>query len=159
VLTLQTAACHTDYARDFILKVRAIQVMYKFQQKSISVYCDGVVEYLMSTIQEQVKSFEKNTQSTRKLLRNHLTIPLYYVLTNGDATNLPLTWASIKRGKVHNNCFSCLKSSKNSSQKEELSDADLVDTGLVMQRRFYDPRGKREAIENTTTHNSASMSP
>jgi hypothetical protein len=35
------------------------------------------------------------------------------------------------------------------THKEELSDDDLIDTGLVMQCRFYIPCGKREAIEKS----------
>ena len=46
-----------------------------------------------------------------------------------------------------------------STRKEELSDDDLMDTCMVMQRRFYLPRGKREAIEKTTSRNTASTSP
>jgi hypothetical protein len=48
---------------------------------------------------------------------------------------------------------------KNITQKEELSDDYLMDIGLVMQRRFYVPHGKRDAIEKITTYISASMSP
>jgi hypothetical protein len=91
VSSAQTAAYHKDYAQSFILKVTAFQVMHALQQKAFSVECDGVVEYLMGTIQEQVKSYEKNTKSTRKLLRKHLSMPLYYAITNGDATKLPIT--------------------------------------------------------------------
>jgi hypothetical protein len=95
VSSAQTAAYHKEYARGFISKVTAVQVMHAFQQKAFAYECDGVVEDLMSTIQEQVKSYQKNTNSTRKLLRKHLSMPLYYTITNGDATKLPLTWSSI----------------------------------------------------------------
>jgi hypothetical protein len=121
--------------------------MHAFQQKAFAVDCDGVVEDLMGTIQEQVKSYQNNTKSTRKLLRKHLSMSLYYVITNGDATKLPLTWSSIQRGNVHDNFLTFLEKRKNKTQKEEPSDDDLMDTGLVVQRRFYLPRGKREAIE------------
>jgi hypothetical protein len=147
VSSAQTASYHKDCARGFILKVTAVQVMHAFQQKAFPVDCDGVVEDLMDIIQEQVKSYKKNTKSTRKLLRKHLSMPLYYVITNGDATKLPLTWSSIQQGNVHDNFLTFLKKRKNKTQKEEPSDDDLVDTGLVVQRRFYLPRGKREAIE------------
>jgi uncharacterized protein YjiS (DUF1127 family) len=90
----------------------------------------------MSTIQEQVNSFQNNTKSIRKLLRKHLTMPLCYAITNGGAANLLLTWASIKRGKIHDKLCSFLEARKNITQKEELSDAELMDIGLVMQRRF-----------------------
>jgi hypothetical protein len=80
-------------------------------------------------------------------------MPLYYAITNRDAANLPLSWSSIKQGNV----FSFLEARKNITKKEELSNDDLMDTGLVMQRRFYLPRGKREAIEKITTHNSAQL--
>jgi hypothetical protein len=52
VSSAQTAAYHKDYARGFISKVTAVQVMHTFQQKAFAVDCDGVVEDLMSTIQE-----------------------------------------------------------------------------------------------------------
>jgi hypothetical protein len=39
--------------------------MRAFQDKAFAVYCDGVVEKMMSTIQEQVKSFQNNTKSYR----------------------------------------------------------------------------------------------
>jgi hypothetical protein len=101
VSTSQTAAFRKDYARGFILKVTPVQVMHAFKKKCFGVDCDGVVEDLMSTIQEQVTSFQKNAKSTRKLLRKHLNMPLYYAITNGNATYLPLTWASIKQGRIH----------------------------------------------------------
>jgi hypothetical protein len=91
VSSVQTAAYHKDYARGFISKVTAVRVMHAFQQKAFAADSDGVVEDLMGKIQEQVKSYQKNTKSTRKLLRKHLTMPLYYVIANGDATKLPLT--------------------------------------------------------------------
>jgi hypothetical protein len=147
VSSAQTAAFHKDYARGFISKVTAVQVMHAFQQQKIAVDFDGVVEDLMSTIQEQVKSYQKNTKSTRKLIRKHLSMPLYYAITKGDATKLPLTWSSIQRGNVHDNFVTFLKKRKNTTQKEESSDDDLMDTGLVVQRRFYLPHEKREAIE------------
>jgi hypothetical protein len=84
---------------------------------SNDVECDGVVEDLLSTIQEQVKSFQKNTKSTRKIPREHLVMPLYYAVTNGNTINLPLTWASIKRVGVHANFFRFLEARKNSTQK------------------------------------------
>jgi hypothetical protein len=146
VTSAQTADYHKDYARGFISKVTAVQVMHTFQQKAFAVVCDGVVEDLMGTIQEQVKSYQKNTKSTRKLLQKHLSMPLYHVITNGDATKLPITWSSIQRGNVHETFLTFLKKRKNKTQKEEPSDNDLMDTGLVLKRRFYLPRGKREAI-------------
>jgi hypothetical protein len=72
---------------------------------------------------------------------------LYYAITNGDATKLPLTWSSIQRGNVHDNLLTFLEKRNNKTQKEEPSDDDLMEIGLVVQRRFYLPRGKREAIE------------
>jgi hypothetical protein len=130
--------------------------MHAFQQKDFDVDCDGVVEYLMSTIQEQVKSYQNNTKSTRKLLRKHLSMPLYYAITNGDATKLPLTSSSIQRGNVHDNFLTFLEKRKNKTQKEEPRDDDLMDTDLVVQQMFYLPRGKREAILKKTTRDSAS---
>jgi hypothetical protein len=85
-------------------------------------------------------------------------MPLYYAITNRVAKKLPLTWASIKQGGVHDHFINFLEARKSSAQKEELNDDNLVDTGLVMQRRFYNPRGKKEAIEKITTHKSASTS-
>jgi hypothetical protein len=76
VSTSQTAAYHNDNARGFISKGTAVQVMHAFQRKAFDVDCDSVVEDLMSKIQEQVKSFQKNTKHTRKLLREHL--PMHY---------------------------------------------------------------------------------
>jgi hypothetical protein len=68
----------------------------------------------MITVQEQVESFQKNPKITRKLLcQKHLTMPLYYAITNENTTNLPLTWASIKQGGVHANFFSFLEARKN----------------------------------------------
>jgi hypothetical protein len=83
-------------------------------------------------------------------------MPLYYAITNGDATTLPLTWSSIQRDNVDENLLTFLGKRKNKIKKEELSDKDLMDTGLVVQRRFYLPHGKREAIEKRTTRDSAS---
>jgi hypothetical protein len=85
--------------------------MHAFQQKYVAfaVEYDGVVEDLMSKIQEQVKSYQKNTKSTRKLLRNHLSMALYYAITSGDAARLPLTWSSIQRGKEHENFLTFLE--------------------------------------------------
>jgi hypothetical protein len=83
-------------------------------------------------------------------------MPLYYAITNGDATTLPLTWSSIQRGHVHDNFLTFLKKRKNKTKKEEPSDDDLMDTGLVVQRRFYLPRGKREAIEKKPMRDSES---
>jgi hypothetical protein len=85
---------------------------------STAVDCDGVVEDLMITIQEQVKSYQNNKKSTRKLLRKHLSMPLYYVITNGDATKVLLTWSSIQQGNVHDNFLTFLEKSKNKTQKE-----------------------------------------
>jgi hypothetical protein len=51
------AAYHKDYARGFILRVKPVQAMHAFQHKAFAVDCGGVVEDLMSTLQEQVKSF------------------------------------------------------------------------------------------------------
>jgi hypothetical protein len=119
-----------------------------------------VVEDLMGTIQEQVKSYKKNIHSTRKLLQKHLAMPLYYVITNGGATKFPLTWSSIQTGNVHNNFLTFLEKRNNKTQKEEPSDDDLMDTSLVVQWRFYLPHGKREAIEKKsrmTQHQSKTL--
>jgi hypothetical protein len=147
ISSAKTAAYHKDYASGFISKVTAVQVMHAFQQKAFAVDCEGVVEDLMSTIQEQVKSYQKNTKIIRNLLRKHLSMPLYYTITNGDPTKLPLTWSSKQRGNAHDNFIAFLGKRKNKTQKEEPSDDDLMDTGLVVQRRFYLHRGKRESIE------------
>jgi hypothetical protein len=131
--------------------------MHAFQQKAFAVDCDGLVEDLMGTIQKQVKAYKKNIKRTRKLLHAPINAPILpYAITNGDATKVPLTWSSIQRGNVHDNFLTFLEKRKNKTQKEEPSDGDLMDTGLVVQWRFYLPRGKRGGIFFKTTRDSAS---
>jgi hypothetical protein len=83
VSTSQMAAYHKDYARGFISKVISVQVMHAFQQKAFDVDCDIVVEELMSTIQEQLKSLKKNIKVPESYSRINWQCPYIMRLQTG----------------------------------------------------------------------------